>query len=106
MDATTLNTIVGIIGIVVGVIGVIVGIITFADGVEILTSIIISVFIGILTGTIFGILVGAVFAKPLSYIPEYKVILSDDISMNEFMDKYEIIDQERRIYTVRERGEE
>lgn len=34
---------------------------------------------------------------------EYKVIIDDSVSMTEFMDKYEILDQEGRIYTVRER---
>ena len=34
---------------------------------------------------------------------EYKVIIDDSVSMNEFLDKYEIIDQEGKIYTVKER---
>ena len=34
---------------------------------------------------------------------EYKVIINDTVSMNEFLDKYEIIDQEGKIYTVKER---
>ena len=34
---------------------------------------------------------------------EYKVIIDDSVSMNEFLDKYEILDQEGKIYTVKER---
>ncbi len=34
---------------------------------------------------------------------EYEVIVDDSVSMNEFLDKYEIIDQEGKIYTVKER---
>lgn len=34
---------------------------------------------------------------------EYKVIINDSVSMNEFLDKYEILDQEGKIYTVREK---
>ena len=34
---------------------------------------------------------------------EYKVTIDDSVSMNEFLDKYEIIDQEGKIYTVKER---
>lgn len=34
---------------------------------------------------------------------EYKVIVDDSVSMNEFLDKYEILDQEGKIYTVKER---
>lgn len=38
----------------------------------------------------------------IDYI-EYKVTIDDSVSMNEFLDKYEIIDQEGKIYTVKER---
>lgn len=34
---------------------------------------------------------------------EYKVTISDEVSMNEFMKKYEIINQEGKIYTIKER---
>jgi hypothetical protein len=33
---------------------------------------------------------------------EYKVAIDDSVSMNEFLDKYEILDQEGKIYTVKE----
>ena len=35
---------------------------------------------------------------------EYKVIIDDSVLINEFLDKYEIIDQEGKIFTVRERN--
>jgi hypothetical protein len=34
---------------------------------------------------------------------EYKVTIDDSVSMNDFLDKYEILDQEGKIYTVKER---
>lgn len=34
---------------------------------------------------------------------EYKVTVSENVNFTEFIDKYEIIDQECKIYTVRER---
>ena len=34
---------------------------------------------------------------------EHKVTIDDSVSMNEFIDKYEILDQEGKIYTVKER---
>lgn len=34
---------------------------------------------------------------------EYKVTIDESVSMTEFMDKYDIIDQEGKIYTVKER---
>ena len=38
----------------------------------------------------------------IKYI-QYKVTIDETVSMVKFMDKYEIIDQEGKIYTVRER---
>lgn len=38
----------------------------------------------------------------IDYI-EYKVAIDDSVSINEFLDKYEILDQEGKIYTVKER---
>lgn len=34
---------------------------------------------------------------------EYKVTIDDSVSMNEFLDKYEILGQEGKIYTVKEK---
>ena len=58
--------------------------------------------------TILGVLMGGLFAdgifpKPTEYETHYKVTIDDSVSMNEFNEKYEIIDQDGRIYTVRER---
>ena len=41
---------------------------------------------------------------PIEYETQYKVTISDEVSMNDFLERYEIIDQEGRIYTVRERN--
>ena len=43
-----------------------------------------------------------------NYLKEYRhtelqVTIDDSVSMNEFLDKYEITDQEGKIYTVKER---
>lgn len=38
----------------------------------------------------------------IDYI-EYKVVISEDVRLNDFLDKYEILDQEGRIYTVKEK---
>ena len=59
--------------------------------------------IGALLGIFVFVVVCAVTAKPVACETQYKVTISDEVSMNEFLDKYEIIDQEGKIYTVRER---
>ena len=37
---------------------------------------------------------------------EYQVTVSDDVNFTEFMSKYEVVDQEGFIYTVKEREEQ
>ena len=41
--------------------------------------------------------------KPIKYETQYKVTLSDEVKMSDFFDKFEIVDQEGKIYIVRER---
>ena len=52
---------------------------------------------------IFGTFVGCTTGKPTEYETQYKVVIDDSVSMNDFIEKYEIIDQEGKIYTVREK---
>ena len=56
----------------------------------------------ILAGGFFSTLMGSTFATPVSYETHYKVTVDDSVSMAEFLDKYEIIETEGKIYTVRE----
>lgn len=57
----------------------------------------------IVGGLIFGSIVGGTTGEPIEYETQYKVTINDSVSMTEFLDKYEIIDQDGKIYTVRER---
>lgn len=63
----------------------------------------ICVVLGIIFGGILGAIAGAGEQKPTEYEAHYKVTISDEVSMNEFTEKYEIIDQDGKIYTIRER---
>ena len=65
--------------------------------------ILICLFIGVIGGSMMGILFGSVCETPIAYETHYKVTIDDSVSMNEFLDKYEILDQEGKIYTVKER---
>lgn len=53
-------------------------------------------------GALGGAAVGATYSIPTKYETQYKVTISDDILMNDFLEQYEILDQEGKIYTVRE----
>lgn len=64
------------------------------------------VFAGIILGTILGFSFGVLFATESGEVETtYKVTISEEVSLNDFMEKYEIIGKEGKIYTVRERGE-
>ena len=43
--------------------------------------------------------------EPIEYETHYEVSINEDVSMQEFMDKYEIIETRGSIYTVREKCE-
>ena len=61
------------------------------------------VFFGAVIGIMLGSIAGIATAIPIKYETRSKVIISDEVSMNEFIEKYEVLDQEGKIYTVRER---
>ena len=62
--------------------------------------------IGVFLGAIIGEGVGGGTSLPAEYVNEYKVLISEDVSLVEFNERYEIIDQQGKIYTVRERNGE
>lgn len=59
--------------------------------------------VGLVGGIILGVAFGNMFEIPTAYETHYKVTIDDSVSMNEFLDKYEILDQEGKIYTVKEK---
>lgn len=62
--------------------------------------------VGVIAGILLGVLAGGLFVQKTDEVETtYKVIISEEVSLNDFMEKYEIIDQEGKIYTVKERGE-
>jgi MFS family permease len=48
----------------------------------------------------------AIVSVDTTEVTEYKVTIDDSVKYVEFMEKYEVIDQEGEIYTVRERIKE
>ena len=54
-------------------------------------------------GLVVAIPCGGSNRVPTNYETQYKVTISDEVSMNEFNEKYEIINQEGKIYMVREK---
>lgn len=62
-------------------------------------------WVGLCCGVGFAVFLvyGWYVSEQPSSIKEYQVIISDNVSMIEFMEKYEIINVEGKIYTVREK---
>lgn len=57
-----------------------------------------------LIGLLVGLLGGFVLKpKPVEYETHYEVSINETVNMQEFMDKYEIIETRGSIYTVREK---
>ena len=66
-------------------------------------------FVGFFTviGLFVGLIGGFVLKpKPVEYETRYEVSIDENVNMQEFMDKYEIIDTRGSIYTVREKNEQ
>lgn len=85
------------------VIGLVVAIIDMCPiGIEWLGCIFIGLLVAVI-GCLFGGLIGRAAGEPTEFETQYKVTISDEVPMNEFLEKYEIVDQEGKIYTIRER---
>lgn len=91
-------TLVGLIWIGVIILGTLIGYIA-----EEFDGALLGFFIGVVVGMFVSGFVMIITTTPTAYTNEYKVTISDEVSLNEFMEKYEIIDQDGKIYTVRER---
>lgn len=81
------------------IIGIVVSI-AFCPDLEIWLLVIVG---GIIVGLFFGFLFGECFKTPTKYETHYQVIIDDSVSMAAFLDKYEIINTEGKILTIRER---
>lgn len=63
--------------------------------------------LGAIVGCIVGIFAYAIIFQcifPVKFI-KYKVVISEEVSMTEFVEKYEIIDVDGAIYTIREKND-
>lgn len=62
--------------------------------------------ISVITGVVAGVLVAlTIHGYTTQSHKVYKVTIDDNVSFNDFIEKYEIVDQDGQIYTVKERNE-
>lgn len=60
------------------------------------------VILCVIWGAAIGAALGKGCERPVTYETQYKVTISDEVSMTDFLEKYEIVSTEGKIYTVRE----
>ena len=62
---------------------------------------------GALCGFILGILIGGfpggLWGNDLNYETQHKVTISEEVSLTEFFKRYEIIDWDGKLYTIKEK---
>lgn len=61
--------------------------------------------ISLIAGTLLGVFIGVIGERPTAYETQYKVTISDEVSMTDFYECYEVIEQDGKIFTMREKGE-
>ena len=59
---------------------------------------------GIMIGFLGFIVTLGITKTPTAYETQYKVTISDEVSMNDFYEHYEVIEQDGKIFIVRERN--
>jgi hypothetical protein len=65
------------------------------------------IIIGVVVGALIGFVVGLIgLTQPTGQETHYKVTITEEVSMIEFLNKYEIIDQDGKIFTIREKTNE
>ena len=62
--------------------------------------------ISLIAGTLLGVFIGVIGERPTAHETQYKVTITDEVSMTEFCEHYEVIDHDGKIFTVREKTNE
>ena len=89
------------IGFVIGLIAAIKEWVDFGWNTYMLWLMLMTTIVGAWVGVL-----GIIFSKHETDVVdhiEYKVTVSEDVNFNEFMNKYEVVDQDGKIYTVKDR---
>ena len=63
-------------------------------------------FVGIVLGSMVGAGIGKKTENPIAYETHYKVTLSEEVSMTDFYKLYEVVEQDGKIFIIREKTNE
>ena len=87
--------------IIVGLICMAVAVALYYDDIPHFVMFLISIIL-LLIYIFIGLLLGQGFATPSEYESHYKVIVDDTVTVNEFLDRYEILERDGEILIVKE----
>lgn len=82
---------------------IIIGVFVWASGECEWNIMLILLITGMGVGAIFGSMVGDADRTPIEYVTQYQVTISDEVSMAEFCERYTIIRQDGKVFTVMEK---
>mgnify|MGYP003424555677 CR=1 FL=1 len=57
----------------------------------------------IICGIVFGAMMGVATSNPSEYVTQHQVLVSEDVSFTEFYERYDVIKQDGKLFTVREK---
>ena len=58
---------------------------------------------GIIIGSIGGTGIGKAAENPIAYETHYKVTISEEVSLKDFYEYYDVVEQDGKIFTIREK---
>ena len=58
---------------------------------------------GIVLGSIMGTIFGGVKVEPIAYKTYYKVTISEEVSLKDFYEYYDVVEQDGKIFTIKEK---
>jgi hypothetical protein len=93
----------GITALIIFVIFVFIGVFKYQTTYDVSDIVSYSV-VGVVLGLLGGVMIGYILlSTPAAHETQYKITISDEVSMTEFYEHYEVIDQDGKIFTVREK---
>ena len=100
MECTYLGLKVCVIGVIISlIIGALLEIFYFQDGFGSLLFL-----MGAVLCMVTGVVIDTTYEIPTDEY-EYKVIIDDNVSMTEFCERYEVVDQDGKIFIIREKDD-
>ena len=84
--------------------GILGAVVAHTESISWLTGVGIGIVVSGIVGLFLFATVCTMSEEPIAYETQYKVLLDESIQLTEFLEKYEILGQDGKIYIIRERS--